>query len=76
MVDKNEAWVFHVLGDDTGSSAVWAAQRVPDDHVAAIANQVSEDVILFLFLIHQSSHVNQSIKSFIYSDNFMYPLID
>ena len=28
------------------------------------------------FIIHQSSHVNQSIKSFIYSDNFMYPLID
>ena len=33
MIDKTEAWVFHVLCDDTGASAVWAAQRLEPDHV-------------------------------------------
>lgn len=38
LADRSgEAWVFHVSPDDTGVSAVWAAQRVPDDQVGAAA---------------------------------------
>lgn len=47
VTDPIEAWMFHILPDDTGASAIWAAQRVPDDHIAAVANQfVIHDVDL------------------------------
>ncbi|KAF4665305.1 hypothetical protein FOZ61_011030 [Perkinsus olseni] len=36
---KGSAWVFDISHDSTGKSAIWAAQRVPAGHVAAIANQ-------------------------------------
>ena len=39
VVDPHDAWVFHILSDDTGGSAVWAAQRVPEGHVSVVANQ-------------------------------------
>ena len=37
--DKNEAWMFHIMPDDTGTSSIWVAQRVPDDHITVVANQ-------------------------------------
>ncbi|CAK4080427.1 unnamed protein product [Aphanomyces euteiches] len=46
VADTNEVWLFHIHPDDTGASAVWVAQRVPDNDIAAIANQ---------FVIH---HIN------------------
>jgi dipeptidase len=37
--DADEAWVFHILPSNArGDSAVWVAQRVPDDQATAVAN--------------------------------------
>ena len=57
VIDPNEAWVFHVLADDTGTSAIWVAQRVPPDHVSVVANQFT-----IKFVIPNS-------KDFMYSSN-------
>lgn len=38
VTDPDEAWMFHILPDDTGRSAIWAAQRIPDNHVSVVAN--------------------------------------
>jgi dipeptidase len=39
IADKNEVWHFEIVGPGKGKKgAVWAAQRVPDDHVSVNAN--------------------------------------
>ena len=30
VIDAEEAWVMHLMPDQTGASAIWAAQRVPE----------------------------------------------
>jgi len=39
IADKNEVWHFEIVGPGKGRvGSVWAAQRVPDDHIAVNAN--------------------------------------
>jgi dipeptidase len=39
FADPNETWFFEILGPGKGKKgAVWAAVRIPDDHVAVSAN--------------------------------------
>ena len=56
----DELWVFHILPTPDGSSAVWAAQRVRDDHAVVIAND---------FVI-QEMDLNDT-DTFLFSDNMV-----
>jgi dipeptidase len=39
VADKNEVWHFEIFGEGTDNiGGVWAAQRIPDDHVGVSAN--------------------------------------
>jgi dipeptidase len=39
VIDPREAWFFEIFGPGSGrKGAVWAAVRIPDDHVAVSAN--------------------------------------
>jgi len=33
-----EVWVFNILTGANNASAIWAAQRMPDDHITVVAN--------------------------------------
>lgn len=40
VTDKNEAWIFEIIGKGEGQrGAVWVARRIPDGYVCAHANQ-------------------------------------
>jgi dipeptidase len=38
VTDPTDSWIFHILPDPTGKTAIWAAQRVPEDSFAVLAN--------------------------------------
>jgi dipeptidase len=66
IADKNEVWHLEVYGAGKGNKgAVWAAQRVPDEHIAVNANAST------IKTIDTSNH-----DYFMYSDNIFSLALD
>ncbi len=58
IADKKEIWQLEIFGSGAGKpSAIWVAQRVPDNHVAISAN------------IPRIAKVDFNSKDFLYSNN-------
>merc|ERR1719329_856694 len=53
-----EIWIFNIMTGKNNASAIWAAQRVPSDHVVTIANA---------FSIHQINLTDS--ENYLYSHN-------
>lgn len=83
IADPNEVWIMEMIGKGPGNKgAVWVAQRIPDDCVAAHANQArittfpfddknnclySEDVIVFA---REKGYFKGKNKDFSFSDTY------
>lgn len=45
VADPDEAWAFQILSDPSGTSAIWAAKRLPDTDVTVVANMYTIRVV-------------------------------